>query len=553
MSDDPRQPHRLDQKIPVYGQSEEPWSWEADPIEEGVVGPADTGHAAAESGRPSGLTHDERFRTGRLAGLGMVAAIWVLAWPVMIESLLNSLVGITDTWLASQLGVAEADAIGGASYILWFIGLTFMAVGMGATALISRAIGMGRLASANAALGQTVLAAAAVGLLVAITVALMAEPLAALVGLEGGARDAFSGYMRIIAIGVIPGSVLCAIGACARGAGDSLRPLWAMGVRNAVNISASWILSGVDIATAREVDGEIVRHVLLENPFAFDLGIYGIAAGTVIGDIAAVLVVLAMAVRGTWGITLMRRRLIPRPVMLYRLARLAIPNFAETAGMWVGNFILVIFVGWMGAGLLGSHIIAIRLESLSFMPGFAIGTAAATLTGQYLGAGRPDLARKAIWRCSLLASVFMGAFGAAFVLIPEVLVGAMSAQAVHLEHTPPLLVACGVVQVPFAIGIVMRTAMRGAGDVRVAMLLTWMSTYAIRLPAAFLLSGVDVIANDEVGGEIVRKVILENPMPDDFPIQGLAGMWIAMCGDLVIRGLMFFARFLHGGWARIRV
>src|SRR5436190_14699395 len=100
---------------------------------------------------PEGALPDGRIKSGRLAGLSMGTAIWVLAWPILIESFLNSLVGLTDTLLSAQLSEAATDAIGGASYLLWFVGLVVQSIGVGATALISRAVGGGRLAVANAA------------------------------------------------------------------------------------------------------------------------------------------------------------------------------------------------------------------------------------------------------------------------------------------------------------------------------------------------------------------------------------------------------------------
>jgi Na+-driven multidrug efflux pump len=240
-------------------------------------------------------------------------------------------------------------------------------------------------------------------------------------------------------------------------------------------------------------------------------------------------------------------------VTLSRLVKLAVPNYFETLGMWIGNFLVLLMVGWMGSGLLGAHIIAIRLEAISFLPGFAIGTAAATLAGQYLGARREDLARRAVWRCAILAAGLMAGFGIAFITIPTVLVGLMSSQPEHLEYTPTPLFIAGLVQIPFAIGIVFRGAMRGAGDVKFVMGLTWTSTYAVRLPLAFLLSGTDIVVNRVVDGETVRRVLLENPMPDDFVLRGLTGLWAALCIDLTVRCCVFSARFLHGGWARKRV
>lgn len=524
---------------------------DVDPIEEGLVGPRDTGRCPPEELAPprgAGLTHDDRFRSGRLAGLGMAGAIWVLSWPVMVESLLNSLVGITDTWLASQLGEPQADAIGGAAYITWFLGLAFMAVGVGATAMISRAMGRGRLAAASATMSQSTLVAAVLGVVVGLVVTALTPLLSRALNLSG---PSFTSYLTILALGSPISSVLFVLIACARGAGDSVRPLWAMLARNIVNVVASVALSGVDIAVAREVDGAIHRTVIFDNPLGAGLGIpgftgiMGIAAGTILADLAGLVIVLRMGVSGTWGIRLLARRMRPHAATLWRLIRLGIPNFLETLGMWLGNFAVVMMVGWMGAGLLGAHIVAIRLESLSFLPGFAVGTAAATLAGQYLGAGRPDLARRSMMWCTLLACAAMGLCGLAFLTIPGQLVGLMSSQPAHLSTTPKLMFLAGLVQVPFAVSLVLRGAMRGAGDVRMVMWLTWISTYAIRLPLAYLLSGVDI--------PLPGGVTIHNPMPDDFPLSGLVGLWAALCGDLVIRGILFAARFLHGGWATARV
>ncbi|MEO1512191.1 MAG: MATE family efflux transporter, partial [Planctomycetota bacterium] len=179
------------------------------------------------------------------------------------------------------------------------------------------------------------------------------------------------------------------------------------------------------------------------------------------------------------------------------------------------------------------------------LPGFAIGSAAATLAGQYLGAKRPDLARTAVWRCALLAGLVMGSLGALFILQSEWVTSLLTRQPEHLELTPTLLIICGAVQIPFALGIVFRQALRGAGDVKWAMALTWFSTYGVRLPLAYLLSGVDI--------PLPGDGVLENPMPDDFPASGLVGLWVALCADLAIRGTLFTARFIHGGWTSKRV
>ena len=58
-----------------------------------------------------GLTPDGRLRSGRLAGLSMRGAIWMLSWPILVESLLNSFVGLTDTYLSAALVNGEAATV----------------------------------------------------------------------------------------------------------------------------------------------------------------------------------------------------------------------------------------------------------------------------------------------------------------------------------------------------------------------------------------------------------------------------------------------------------
>ncbi|HYE62483.1 MAG TPA: MATE family efflux transporter [Phycisphaerales bacterium] len=498
--------------------------------------------------RRATITSDGRLTAGRLAGLSMTGAIFVLTWPILADSLLNAFVGLTDTILAAAIddGGAATDAVGGAVTILWFVQLVVQAIGVGATALIARAVGGHRLGIANAALAQTILLAAGAGLVVGLAMAAIAVPAASIMNLSPDAAAGFIDYLRINAIGVPFGSVLFAGIACARGAGDSFRPLVVMLLVNFVNCLVSWLLSGVELKSAAVVNGEAVTRWVLHNLSPLHLGVSGIAWGTCISYILGCVMMTALLARGFSGIRLRRARLRPHWHTLRRLVRVGIPNFLETLGMWAGNMLIILMVGRMAAdeghaGFLGSHLLAVRIEAFSYLPGFAFASAAATLVGQYLGAGSTELARRAVNVCCVCASVFMGLMGLLFIAWPTSIVGLMTAQDIHLELTPPLLWITGIVQVPFAISIVYRTALRGAGDVRAAMWLTWITTYALRLPMAYLFSGVSI-------GLFGR--VIANPSPWEL---GLFGVWIGLCAEIVIRAVLFLIRWRQGRWAHVRV
>lgn len=479
----------------------------------------------------------------------MNRAIAVLSWPILVEALLNSLVGVTDTVLAAGLaeGEAAATAIGGGAYVFWFIGLVLMAVEVGATALVSRAMGAGRRGLANTVTAQAVMLGAAAGVAVGAAIALSAGTISTMLSMSPSASIAFRDYMLFLALGAPFMGVLFAGTACARGAGDSLRPLWAMAAVNVVNILLSWALVGVDLTVSVREGDAIVTHTVLANPFGLHFGVAGIGAGTAVAHAVGALVIVLVLVRGRSGVVLRRRRLRPHAATLRRLLRLGLPNFLETSSLWFGNFLVIVFVGWLSTEeeLLGVHIVAARIEAFSYLPGFAFGTAAATLVGQYLGAGSPAMARRAGWRCCALASAAMGFAGLLFLLVPTPIVGLFSPQPLHLDRTPPLLMIAGAVQIPFAVGIVLRSALRGAGDVRAVLWLTLVTTYGVRLPLAYLFSGVDVPLPDWAGGGVIP-----NPMPIE---PSLAGLWVGLCAELVVRGVLFVIRFAGDGWTRVRV
>jgi putative MATE family efflux protein len=493
--------------------------------------------------RPAGLTSDGRLRAGKLAGLTMRRAIWVLSWPILAESFLNSLVGLTDTVLAAGLGEQETDAIGAASYMMWLMGLVVMSVGMGATALIARSVGARRMAVANAVLGQSLVVSLIAGVLTGIVVASTAPLTARMMNLSGEGAAAFRTYITIVACAMPLMSTLFTGIACARGVGDSIRPLRIMIVVNAVNILASWALSGVEWNTL-SADGS--RNLILANPFPFDWGITGIAVGTVLSQAVGSGMVLWMAVRGTWGIRLRARRLRPHWHTIRRIVRIGLPNLFETFGMWIGNYAIMLFVGLIGAagvgGAMGAHIVAIRIGAFSFLPGFAMGAAAATLAGQYLGAGSPAMARKAIWICTLIACSTMGTTGLIFILFPRAITSLFTPLDAHLHIVPALLIISGCVQIPFAASIVWRSALRGVGDTRSVMHLTWWTTYAIRLPLAYLLSGVDIPLP---GGGVIPNPSGREP--------SLAWLWVGLCAEIVCRAIAFGWRFTRGAWSTSRV
>lgn len=469
------------------------------------------------------------IRTGRLAGLSLGAAIWVISWPIMAQSFLDALLGTVDTAIAARLGVEETDAVGLSTYIMWFTGVITMSVAIGATALISRAVGRGHRSLANDVLGQSIMLAAIIGVATGVLMALAAPSIGGPVGLDPVAARLMADYLWPIAASM-PAMVITNVGvACLRGAGESRSSLWIMLIENIINLPLNIILSGVVLhftVLGREVNWSGVPSL--------SLGIAGIGIATCVARCVGAVIVLVLLARGDDTMRLHWHRMKPRWTSMKRLINVGLPNLWESLGMWSGNFIIILVIGQVLAaaagatGLIGAHQITIRLESFSFLPGFAMGTAAATLMGQYLGAGNAKMAARAALVCSAVAAAVMSIFSYVFIVHPDAMLALMSDQPQHREIVPDLLRLAGYVQIPFAILLVLRGGLRGAGDTRMAMILTSIGIFALRVP-----------------GCIVVALL--------WPDRGLYAIWLVMCAELTIRAVLFAARFMHGGWMRLKV
>ncbi len=476
------------------------------------------------------------IRSGKLAGKGLWQSIWILAVPVLIQQLMAAAVGTTDTLLAGNLppGTAGAalDGVGFGASFMWVASIVLMGLGIGAQAIIARSMGSGDLAEARRAGGTAAAVSVVAGIGGAAFTWFAGPVVARWMGLSDDALRFGTEYVRVIAVSMPFMAVMTVGGMALHGAGETARPSTIAVAVNVVNVLFSWALSGVVVSFGQ---------ASVPNPFPFDptrWGVFGIAAGTAICYVVGGAWTLVVLLRGVKDFRVARTDLRPHPPMLARIVRLGVPNMLEGATMWlttsvgVTKFIGMIAVSQGGAagpvnGLFGAHMVSIRWEAFSFLPGFAMGTAAGALAGQYLGAGSVAMARRAIWACLWIAMAIMGALGIVFMVAGEPLARLMSRDPVILAEVPRTLFICGIVQVFFAMGLVIRQGLKGCGDAQATFWITLVSTVLVRVPLAYLF-GV------HLG-------------------YGLAGIWIGLCVELGVRGLLFLGRFVRGGWEQVRV
>ena len=462
---------------------------------------------ASLSGDPA-----ERQLGGRLAGLSLVRQVVVLSvWP-LLEQMLTFLVTFVDTVQAGHLDPDAIAAVGIAGYIIGIIGMIQSAAAIGSVAIIARATGARRRRLVNATLGQSLIVAAAAGIIMGVALVLLSVPISRFVGLTGRGLEHSILFLRILAFATPMSFMLFVGGACYRSSGNTATPFWIMLAVNVVNIAAN--------------------YAFVRGPVPLGgHGVAGIAGATDLAWTLGDLIVIISLIRGRNGLRLYLHRLVPHWHLIKRIVRIGLPNLAEASGFWVAQFLVLGVVGNIGyAGLpnaLAVHTVAVRIDGISYLPGFAMSAAAATLAGQYLGVGDPKRVKRASLLCWYFCMAIMGTMGLLFVLIPGLLIGIVTTDPVILRDAPTLLRICGPSEIFMATYLVLSAAMRGAGDTRAPMYLSYFSIFCVRLPAVYILG-----------------VVLG---------YNLIGIWFALCGEVVFRGVIFALRFWQGDWLKAKV
>jgi MATE family multidrug resistance protein len=431
-----------------------------------------------------------------------------LALPATGEQVLSLMVSIVDTMLVGHLSASALAAVSLATQWTFMAVTLFTAISTGSTALVARSVGAGDWNTANRMVRQSVLVGLVIGLTATLLALLFAKPAMAMMGAEPEAFAQGVIYLRIASI-VFPLSALMFVGnACLRGAGDTRTTMIIMAVVNVLNITVAW--------------------TAINGPFGLpQLGVAGSALGAAVGRGAGGLLVVGILLKGRSGLRLDLRGWQLDVELIKRVLRVGLPTGVERLAMRLGMMAFMRAVAGLGTVAVAAHAVALRAESLSFMPGFGFAVAGTTLVGQGLGARDPKRAERSGYITYQMAAVLMTMMGVIFILFPGSLIGLFTDDPAVVQMAVIPLRVVGFVQPLLAASMVFPGNLRGAGDTRFPMYVTSLTIWTLRVPAALFLGlGLGM---------------------------GLTGAWLGMATDLATRGITFFLRFRGGHWKLIKV
>ena len=453
----------------------------------------------------------------RLGGRSAALLVWLLSVPTILAELSSVAMEYIDAAMVGRLGAGGAAAIGLVASTTWLFWGVMRAASTGFAVQLAQRIGARRDREARAVLLQGFAASTGVSIAAGAIGTAIAHALPRWLGGDASLAHDATRYFLVFMLGL---PILQVSGIASRmlqAAGD----MRSAGALNVLMCALDVVFNFLFIFPSRTVS---VAGAQLLVP-GFGMGVTGAAVGTVVaGAVSGALMAWALFVRHP---TLRLRRGEPlrfERAVLAEAARIGLPVAFESAVMIGAMVVSTALVAPLGTVALAANSFAITAESVCYMPGYGIGSAASTLVGQAFGAGRRAMARRFAWICTGMGAATLAVTAALlFVLAPQAM--ALLSPDAEVAALGAAALRTGLVAEPlFAVSIVACGALRGAGDSLVPSLLNFASMWGVRIPLMALLA----------------------------PRLGLRGAWLAMALELCVRGVLLLVRLSSPRWTRRR-
>ncbi len=396
-------------------------------------------------------------------------AIFLLAVPMILEMAMESSFALVDVYFVSKLGDNAVATVGLTESVITIIYAIGFGFSMAATALIARRTGEKNYDKAAKTAAQAIYLGLGFSLLLGIPGAIFAPEILALMGAEPAVIETGQNFTRWMFGSNIVIMLLFINNGAFRGAGDAFIAFRVLVISNLLNI--------------------VLDPLLIFGFGSFEgYGLDGAAYATSIGRGVGVLFQFLFMFRHRGRLKISLSHFVPDISIVPRLFRIAtgsIGQFLIASSSWI--FLMKIMAKF-GSEALAGYTIGIRILIFTLLPAWGLSNAAATLVGQHLGAGNPDLAEKSVWKTAFFATIFLVFVAIIYAIAAgPVVVFFTEDPAVSKIATDCLRYIC-IGYLFFGYGMVISQAFNGAGDSGTPTILNFIFFWLIQIPLAYLLS-----------------------------------------------------------------
>src|SRR5689334_1249128 len=395
-------------------------------------------------------------------------AILLLAVPMVLEMIMESVFAVVDIFWVSHLGTDAAATVGLTESLLTLIYALAIGLSIGAMATVARRIGEQNPDGAARAAVQAIALALIVSILLGAVGAPFAPKLMKLMGGSPWVVEQGSAFTRVMLAGNATVVLLYMINAIFRGAGDA-----------AIAMRTLWLANWINI-----VLGPCLIFGI--GPFP-KMGIVGAAIATNIGRGTGALFAFSRLIRTGSRIRIQRQHVRIEPSIIARLIRLSSTGtFQVFIGMasWIG---LVRIISSFGSNAVAGYTLGIRVILFALLPSWGMANAAATMVGQALGARDPERAERAVWKAGFYNMIFLGIVGLIFVFFAPQIISLFDPLPAVARYGVDCLRIVAYGFVFYAYGMVLGQSFNGAGDTWTPTIINLFVFWLWEIPLAYVL------------------------------------------------------------------
>jgi len=436
-------------------------------------------------------------------------ALFSLIWPLVIEQILAMTMGVTATVMVSPIGEFAVSGVNIIDNINFLFVIAFTALSTGGAVVVSQYIGRGNYQSASLASKQLIYIVVIVSVVIALIALLFREPVIRIIygNIDEDVMSAAMTFLFFSALSYPALAIYSVFAALFRSMGNSQIPMRVSVLMN-------------------------ILHITLNILFlhGMDMGVTGVALSAFLSRIvAAVIIVIMLTASTRFPVSLsgiLKIKLVPN--MLRQILNIGVPTGLEQSMFMIGRLLTQRIFPYFGTGIIAANAVASVVSSVSFMAGNALGFALLTVVGQNMGAGDVEAAKRDTAKILKITWITVSVISAATFIFSNFFTGLFNLSYESRESANLFLQVHSITMiVGWTLSFVLPNALRAAGDARYVMLVAAVSMWLVRVSAAYLLSFTFGI--------------------------GPLGVWLAMAGDFIARGVFYSLRWKSGRWKNIKV
>lgn len=392
--------------------------------------------------------------------------VWRLAGPNIISNILLVSVSFAHLWIVAPFGKEMSAAVVAGGRVQFLLMAAAMALSVATTAVVARAWGAEERDEASAATASSFALASFIAIFLGVTTYVLAPNIVTMFGLDAHTAQLAVDYIRPASLLNIAYALMLTVATAFRAIGDVVRPL---------RYTAFATLGSI-----------LFSYALVHGSFGLpQMGIEGIPWGTALGQALVVVWFFARWLASRYSLLPHTHRALD-PTLMRQLIRIGAPAALEQTLIQLSFLVFMMMISEYGTDAFAAYGIGITILSVTIVVGLGFGAASATLAGLQLGVGDPEAAIKSGWAATRLAVLMMSGLAVLTFVFKAPLAALLSTDPEVQAYTEYFIVILSAIQPLMAVEFAIGGAIRGAGDTRYPLFVTFVGMIIGRLSIGFL-------------------------------------------------------------------